>query len=31
MELQRVRDVAARTEAESEARRAEAISELQNL
>lgn len=29
--LQRVRDVAARTEAESEARRAEAISELQNL
>ena len=29
--LQRVRDVAARSEAESEARRAEAISELQNL
>lgn len=29
--LQRVRDVAARTESESEARRAEAISELQNL
>ena len=29
--LQRVRDVAARTEADSEARRAEAISELQNL
>ncbi|MDQ3952388.1 MAG: response regulator [Actinomycetota bacterium] len=29
--LQRVRDVAARTEAESEKRRAEAISELQNL
>lgn len=29
--LQRVRDVAARSEADSEARRAEAISELQNL
>ena len=29
--LERVREVAARTEAESEARRAEAISELQNL
>jgi DNA-binding response OmpR family regulator len=29
--LERVRDVAARSEAESEARRAEAISELQNL
>ena len=29
--LQRVRDVAARSEAESEARRADAISELQNL
>lgn len=29
--LNRVREVAARTEAESEARRAEAISELQNL
>lgn len=29
--LQRVRDVAARSEAESEKRRAEAISELQNL
>ena len=29
--LARVREVAARTEAESEARRAEAISELQNL
>ncbi len=29
--LRRVRDVAARSEAESEARRAEAISELQNL
>ena len=29
--LRRVRDVAARTEAESEARRAAAISELQNL